>query len=414
MPAGKNLTNKPSLSSISRRQFLGRLSIFGTGYFLCPGRSPADPGSPLIKSIVRSPENTYFTYPHSNGFLADGTPVFASPTGDNGTAIDFIAFNPDNPNSARKIAHVTKARAYYCISKNNLMVLSKTDGSVAVLDLTLKSGPGKDMTPRQIFHEDGWTIAGDNDISVDGKHVVITRGLYDKNKQALDCRMDVIDTATGEVKNIVKNWQVDHAHFSPFDPSWISFCDIRPNNRDRMWVWNETQAPSGRHLFNQTFPDGRYYTVGHERAMFHKPALLTVAYGSHSTALPRGLFEVGFDGSVRLVSESNRDLHCNVSRDGRWAVVSLQGTYDPSGARANGNWLNTGLGYGFSDVMLVNMRSGARQFLYRGTNATSGQPYEVQPSISPDGRWVLLKDARERRVLMLEIDPTALASFLAA
>jgi hypothetical protein len=101
-----------------------------------------------------------------------------------------------------------------------------------------------------------------------------------------------------------------------------------------------------------------------------------------------------------------------VSRDGRWAVVSLQGVYDSSEARPDPNWLKTGLGYGFSDVMLVNMRSGARAFLYRGTNATAGQPYEVQPTISPDGRWVLLKDAREKRVLMLEIDPEALEKFL--
>lgn len=403
--------SEPSPSSrnpLSRRQFLGQLSLTGAAYVIGVANSAEPPPSGLVKRVVRSPENTYFTYPHSNGFLSDGTAVFASPTGAGGTSLDFIAFHPDDPKSARRLASVTKTRAYYSIARTDLMVTSKIDGSADVLDFSPRGNPA----PRQIFRREGWHLAADNDISPDGSRVVVTRTLYDANKRPAAFGMDLIDVASGASRTLKQDWQMDHAHFSPFDPTWISFCDNR-NNQDRMWLWNQAQAPQGKHLFNQRKPDGTYYEVGHERAMFNKPALVVIAYGNRGNALPRGLFEVGFDGSVRLVSESNLDMHCNISRDGRWAVVSLIGTNDPSRKRPDPNWLNTGLGYGFSDVMLVNMRTGQRQFLYRGTNATKGQPYEVQPSISPDDRWVFLKDAREKRVLLLELDQQALASFLA-
>ena len=362
------------------------------------------PAFPL-KRVVRSPDNTYFTYPHSNGFLPDGTCVLASPTSGAGNpGLDYIAFKPDTGAAAR-LTHSRDARPYYSIAQNGLMLVSQRFGA-AVVDLS-----AKDAAPRSILNDPEWTVAGDNDISPDGKRALLTRSHY---KTPQDFRTDIIDIASGAIGPVIQpGWQMDHAHFSPYDPAWVSFCDNRTEKLDRLWIWNAQAAPQGRHLFDQVRPDKTWFEIGHERAMFDRPSLLVVVYGGHGTARPRGLYEVGFDGAVRLVSESNRDLHCNISRDGRWAVVSLQGMYDPVALRPLGTWLNTGLGYGFSDVMLVNMRTGARRFLYRGTNATSGQPYEVQPTISPDGRWVLLKDAREQKVLFLELDQDALKAFLA-
>jgi hypothetical protein len=415
-------------SKQSRRKFLAHAtSLAGASLASCamphmamgnPADTGDSPASPLVKRVVRSPKNTYFTYPHSNGFLPDGSAVFASPTGGSGRTIDFIAFDPNKPNEDRRLASVNQARTYYAISANGLMVFSGTDGSASVLDLT-SSGSG----PHKIFHQDDLVISGDNDISIDGKSILLTGTQYDPNKKPIDGKLMIVDIATGAITNVVNHWEVDHAHFSPYDQRWVCFADNRANNTDRMWVWNQEQAPKGRHIFNQNMPGG-HYTVGHERAMFNKPALLTIAYtfdtdpGSptpdRSGGHP-GLYEVGFDGSIRLISASKRDFHCNISRDGSWAVVSLRGTYDPSDSKPSGDWLKTlGTGYGYSDVMVVNMRTGARQFFYRGTNATDGQPYEVQPSISPDGRWVLLKDARERRVLMVEVNQVALRSFLSA
>jgi hypothetical protein len=62
--------------------------------------------------------------------------------------------------------------------------------------------------------------------------------------------------------------------------------------------------------------------------------------------------------------------------------------------------------------MVVNVATGERQFLYRCYNAKDSQPYEVQPSISPDGRWVLMKDGRTRRVIAVELDEHRMQAFL--
>lgn len=358
--------------------------------------------SALVKRVVRTPDNTYFTYPHSNGFMPDGSFIVASPSSG---GLDYISFNPDT-GAARLITHLRGVRMYYSISRGGLMLVTQKSGAV-VVDMTSTGGK-----PKQIYAMPDWVVAADSDISADGRTAVLTSNHYVKPEEH---RLDLVDIGSGAARTIMRTgWLMDHGHFSPFDPSWVSFCSAVSKRYKRMWLWNERDAPNGRHVFEQIRPDGAKFDIGHERAMFNKPALLVVAFGREN-ARPRGLYEVGFDGSVRLVSESNRDFHCNVSRDGRWAVVSLQGVYDPSALLPDGDWLNTGPGYGFSDVMVVNMRTGERQFLYRGTNASQKpfQPYEVQPAISPDGRWVLLKDAREQKVLALEIDQQRLGAFLA-
>jgi len=357
--------------------------------------------SPLVRRIVRSPENTYFTYPHSNGFMPDGRAVLASPTqatkGVPGLA--FIAFDPKT-GDVQPLCHVRDTRMYWSISDNGIMLLSQREGA-AVVDLNHRN-----PSPRRILDERNWTVHGDNDISGDGKWALLTLSRHIVPKAY---RTIMVETATGRIITIMApGWSMDHAHFSPFDQSWISLCANRTNrDPERMWVWHAESAPRGRQVFKQTTLAGTFFHVGHERAMFHKPAILTIAYGT-SSATPRGLYAVGFDGTVKLISESNRDLHCNISRDGTWAVVSLQGRYAQKELRPTPDWLNSEGKFGFTDVVAINMASGRRAFLHEGTNAATGQPYEVQPSISPDGKWVLLKDAREQRVLFLEIDQLGL------
>ncbi len=397
---------------ISRRNFLNRASVMVAGSFVSasvslgrtePLAQATEPASDLLRRVVRSPDNTYFTYPHSNGFLSDGRCLLACPpTGNPSEGLELIAFDPATGSAERRV-HVRGTRMYYSISRNNNVLISKKEGA-DVIDLKEKN-----PVTRRILAEQDWIVSADNDISPDGKFALLTRSHYSIPE---NYRTDVVEIASERVRTILApGWPMDHAHFSPYDPSWISLAANRKQEMERLWVWNAEKAPLGRSLFRQIFPGGKKFVAGHERAMFHKLALLFVAYGQ-STAGPRGLYEVTFEGLFRLVSESARDLHCNISRDGHWAVVSQQGTYSPEGARPTGDWLNTGLGYGFSDVIIVNMRSGVRQFLYRGTNATAGQPYEVHPAISPDGRWVLLKDAREKKVLFLEIKQSELRSFL--
>lgn len=295
---------------------------------------------------------------------------------------------------------------YFALDKKGMLVFTRKHG-VYMLD-----AGRSDSEPRPMHQDPPWVFHSDCDISADGRQVLVTTSLADG--QPPRHRVVMVDVSSGQAETLFEaDWLIDHAHFSPFDPNWIAFASAESKRYQRLWVWHRVQAPEGRHLFRQRLSDGSVYDVGHERAMFDRPALLAIAYGSNSSARPCGLFEVGFDGSSRLVSASNRDLHCNASRDGRWAVVSLQGTSENLMERIAPGWLDTPEGYGPSDVMVVNMRSGARQFLYRAYNSAMGQPYEVQPAISPDGRWVMVKDARERCVLALEMDTTRLAAFLA-
>lgn len=395
------------MSSFNRRSVLmGAAALAGATTLRAKAVLAEAPlASTLIRRVVQGPANTYFTYPHSHGFLPDGRAVLASP-GDVGgrPGVVYLAFDPAG-GDAEQVASVSGARMYYAISKGGLMVVPRKFGAVAV-DLTREGA-----RPRELFNEDGWTVAGDCEISPDGSRALFTRSHYEAPRADT---LDVFDMARGELTRLLApGWQMDHAHFSPHDPNWICYCNNDAKQFRRMWVHHPEEAPEGRHIFEQKRADGKIFVVSHERAMFHKNAMITIAHGS-SSATPRGLYEVGFDGSTRLLSESNQDFHCNISRDGRWAVVSLQSTRQPDGRRAPGDWLRSPLGYGESDVELVNLRNGKRRFLFRGSNARDGQPYEVQPTISPDGRWVVLKDARTRSVLFLEIDPSALRLFLSA
>ena len=393
------------LTGLSRRALLRGAAAALAGHALArPAWALVEPTSPLVKRVVRSPENSYFTYPHSNGFLPNGACVLGVPTsGPNNPGLDYVSFDFRNGESSL-ITHVRDARMYFAIDQKGMLAATRKHGTYLI------DAMQKNDKPREVFSDPGWTFHSDCDIAVDGRKILVSRNDEGRNAH----RVDLIDTASGQAETLVeRDWLMDHAHFSPFDPSWIVFASAEPKKYMRLWVWNRQQAPEGRKLFNQTKSDGKVFDIGHERAMFSKRGLLVIAYGSNSSARPCGLYEVGFDGTARLVSESNRDFHCNISRDGRWAVVSLQGTYDALMQRISSNWPNESPGYGFSDVMVVNMATGARQFLYRGTNSAKGQPYEVQPTISPDGKWVLLKDGREQRVLGIEIDQSKLSAFLA-
>ena len=395
---------------ISRRQLLKlAAAVGGSGLPLSDVFADASP-SALVKRVVKAPANTYFTYPHSNGFLADGSCVLAAPTsgGEKG-ALDYIRFDIET-GAASLITSVQDARMYYAVAANGLLLFNRPHG-VSVVDVSHKN-----QSPREILSSAD-TYLDDCEISTNGRSALVTRALASNGSASSASRrrhsLDLINLESGTAKTLITaDWVLDHAHFSPFDPSWICYACGEPKRYKRLWTWHATQAPNGKPLFKQIEENGTKFDIGHERAMFNKAALVVVAYGTESDAKPCGLYEVGFDGTVRLISESNRDFHCNISRDGRWAVVSLQGAFDHLDSTAESNWRTQGGMYGFSDVMVVNMSNGKRQFLYRATNSRSGQPYEVQPTISPDGRWVLLKDASEKRVIAIEMDLSKLQSFL--
>src|SRR5205085_9935631 len=123
-----------------------------------------------------------------------------------------------------------------------------------------------------------------------------------------------------------------------------------PDLRRSISVWHHKFAPQGTAIFNPYRSNGTRLRVGHTRALFTRPSVVTVAYGD-SSGTPRGLWEVSFRGSMHLISESNRDYHCNISSDDKWAVVSTLGPvelHDDSldvCARAESDWTKSDTGY---------------------------------------------------------------------
>lgn len=362
----------------------------------------------LVQHITRLPVGAYYTYPHANGFLSNVNCILARP----GPEGNVCYLQADlTTGSVRRIAVVGGARTYYAVSQAGVMAVP-LDGGISAVDLM-------DGRTRTVATLPGWRVLSDCDIDATGTKVLVIRHTLGG---PVRYRIDQIELASGRIEPVVEACHpLDHAHFSPFDPAWVCFADGTPHAQRRTWLWHAVHAPQGRQVFQQVLPNGRHFDLGHERAMFNKPALLTIAFAD-STAAPRGLYEVGFDGQVQVVSPSNSDSHCNVSRDGRWAVVSsLSPVADEPASvdfcrSAPSDWTDSSIGYVESDVTAVCIATGYRQLLVRGTNAVrdgqSVQPFEAQPSISPDGRWVLVKDARTQRVMALRINQTELEAFL--
>ena len=353
------------------------------------------------------PQGAYSTYPHSNGFLDPQHFVLARPS--TGGGLDYFSCSLAS-GKATQIAHVPRARTYFAIGGKHTMAVPLY-GALAIVDL----GTGE---VRTIETGVGWINLEDCDIDPLGESALVNQYTPNERRSFRICR---IDLASGKREVIVAaDYPLDHAHFSPFDQSWICFADARVHGLRRTWVWHANLAPQGRQIFQQLTHSRGRFDVGHERAMFNKLALLTIAYPD-SSASPRGLYEVSFEGKTRLVSESNSDCHCNPSRDGRWAVVSsLSGVTDSNKTidlcrRTPNDWAN-GIGYVASDVTAVNLSSGYRQLLFQASDQVqegrSMQPFEAQPAISPDGEWVVIKDGRTQSVVSINIAPSMLKALL--
>jgi hypothetical protein len=232
--------------------------------------------------------------------------------------------------------------------------------------------------------EDGITLQTLPSIRIDGGAVLIG---YQRDKAYGVLR---IDTTTGVARTIVEHdWWINHAHFTPHDPSWISFCHEGRTETipDRMWAWHAEHAPRGRALFDQASrTPGVHLYVGHEVACHHDASLLVVAYGA-SPEGPRGLYEVFLDDRrPRLISEADRDLHCNISPDGRQAVVDTSGKHDTPGR----GWENAD---GFSDIILIDTATGRREVIARTTLVN--HPWHPHPAFSPDGHSIVYAEGRK-------------------
>lgn len=168
-----------------------------------------------------------------------------------------------------------------------------------------------------------------------------------------------------------------------------------------MWAWHAREAPRGRCVFDQKRREnGKFLYVGHERWCFHETAVLAVAYG-FSEIGPCGLYLLYPDGRPpRLVSRSDHDLHCNISRDGRFPVVDTTGRHDAPGRGWESPDNKT------SDIVLIERATGARRFLAR-SRLGQAHPSHPHPTFSPDGQTIFFNEAdgtgTRNRVLMVNV-----------
>ena len=392
-----NNTAARRTGGLPRRLLQASLFIALAGMSQYPARAD------LVKRVVEGPLNAYFAYPHSNGFLPDGRSYVAARPERDGLA--FLAFDPAS-GTEKELGWFPHVDLYYSLSEDGKRMAFTADNTLYLWEI--ESGQ-----PPKVVYQDAPEEAGKwwhtvSDISPQGDAIVSMRKRKkgaDPGDDSIKCQLLRHDLTSGKTEVLMEtDWWLNHVHFSPYDPSWICFSHEGDADKvsDRIWAWNAKEAPKGKMLFNQTGQDGKLLQVGHERAAFHAPSLVFIAYGA-SEGSPRGLYEVGFDGKSRLISQGDRDMHCNISRDGRWAVADTSGPHDAEGK----GWENSN---SVSDVMAVNMKTGGRAMLYR--TSILKHPWHPHPHISPDGHWVVLNDARLHRTIALEIDPGALGKFL--
>jgi sialate O-acetylesterase len=350
-----------------------------------------------VRRAVLSGPDTYFTYTHENGFWRENGPgadwalVVASGAGGGGN-LRLDRFDPAPPVPSTKPLLVTeRMRIYYAVADEKGLVYYTRQTSpkggppAAIYEGNLRTGANRLVYAAPA----GWQISQSCNLDNAAAHVFAR--IY-KMGDDTDNKVLRIRVGDGAAETLVAPpFLADHVHCSPFDNDRVLYC--KSVYGDRMYAWHPRLAPQGGRMFSEKDARGRALFVGHERATFHGPGAITVAF-RHSPGLPRGLYEAGFDGSFRCVSESPEDWHCNISRDGRWAVVDTQ--------EAGGD----------SRIVAINFTTGARHVLCHASSAS--HPWHPHPHISPDNRWVVFNDAKLKKVVALEIDQDWLAAFAKA
>lgn len=338
--------------------------------------------------------NRYHTYPHSNGFTVDGREMVVMQMMPDHTSlwmlpIDKLDSRPESISPGRRIASFDLPQPASDKAPINIwpdIAIHKNIMTMSVLDsvwlLDMDESPAR---PRLLYVAPKGTKLTD-----------LTSLKPDASKVCFGVRDDVtgkyqcieVDIATGQVDVVMEaDWFINHFHYCPHDPDWLGYCHEGPTEQipDRMHAMHPSLLPQGRCIFDQQSNEpGKLLCVGHERWCYHETAAITIAYGV-SPASPRGLYRISPfpDQPAKLISEADRDWHCNVTRDGKHMVVDTTGPSDLPGT----GWENAN---GVSDIVHVNPTTGQRTFLAR--TKLRFHPWHPHPAFSPDGRWIFFND----------------------
>jgi hypothetical protein len=336
---------------------------------------------------------TWCTYPHCNGFTADGRAVILGRFDGTATVLlrHDLATGREDEVARISTSATTPLTRWFDVSRQTSRLVTFNDDAIVVIDL---AGDG---AAREVYHApDGWALRREDipAIRADGNRIIVCETRQNTDLPACN-RVRELDLATGETTDLFSHvWDCNHFHYCPADESWIGYSHEGPTHTipDRVWGWHRTEAPNGRCVYDQASDTpGVPLCIGHERWMFHRPRALAVAYGV-SPHGPRGIWEVPVDGtSPRLVSAGERDWHVNINHTGTLAVLDTTGSLDCAGR----GWENSD---DRSDILLVDMATGERSWLARTHEAGRGfagrlrHPFHAHPAFGPDGQTVVFNN----------------------
>lgn len=335
------------------------------------------------ESIRHFPADTYLTYPHCNGFLADGTAVLGRfeeggvslwhANLETGTLERLTQPRPRHqPGTAGGEECV-----WFDVAPEAGLLVFVAENTIWLLDL---HKPG--AKPDPIYQPSGGRqLYGIADIRADGSKVLAG---FDGRTGG---EVIEVDTATGSHRTLfTTHWWSGHYMYLPADETWVGFCHEGWQEPDlvydRVWVWHPEHAPQGRCVFDQSAPEyAGNLLVGHEAWAYHDLTAFCVAY-PHSPGSPRGLYQVFADGRPPVCARASDNYwHCGFSRDGNWAVVDTAGPHDGIPA-----------GDGVTDIVLIELGSGKETTLYR--SHMGPRHCHPHPVFSPQSQWILCNDAR--------------------
>ncbi|GAA3108069.1 hypothetical protein JOF29_001616 [Kribbella aluminosa] len=322
--------------------------------------------------------NAHLTYPHCNGFHEGGERV-ALVRYDAG-AVRIVSVRWNGPSRDERTLHTVPGRvgsedepAWFDIARDS--------GRLAIVVGNVLQVADPDDALEAVWSPPaGHTLDKLVSLSADGSRVAVTTaaGTVWSGWQ--------VDVATNRATLLFqKPWYANHIHYCPHDERWIAFSKEGPalETPDRVWSWHPDTAPAGRNALDQhaiSDTPGAFVAVGHERWCHHDTAALVVGYGA-GEARPRGLYlTYADDRPPRLVSSGERYWHCDISRDGRYAVVDTSG---PSDAPGRG-WQNAG---NVSDILLIDLETGGSRKLAR--TAATRHPWHPHPVFTPPGDAIL-------------------------
>lgn len=363
--------------------------------------SPLPPSQTAAGRVWESPPNCYFAYPHNFGFApGSGNPIIAQRAGPKVTYQEWDYRTGD----LRPIVQTGVGDMYYEVSEGSgrlFFIKDKTKIVSAPIN-----GAGGDQQEYDIHFESTQRMEELLSTKHNGDKLLYAIRTPNADQKTIKSATTFeLDVASGEKTAILDMpFDADHQHYCPHDEQWIAFAHDGDITRSLDAVWGLHRAGPQKpgapmRLWDERAPDGGSLLVGHARWAFHRTGALVVAYPS-SQGHPRGLYFVNAAArKAELVSSSDYDWHCNISRSGRWAVVD---TKPPQNRKTEDD------GRVISDIVLVNMATGRRHWVAR-SHAHEKHPYHPHPHFTPDGASVIYNDfehdgrGKASRVVLVEL-----------